>query len=66
MLISVNKHVYEKDTKAMIVIFITSLHVPGTIANTTLILSLKILIMTLYSKHHFFLLKKKNLFDHAT
>jgi hypothetical protein len=51
--------VYEKDTTRTIVIFIVSLHVPGTVANT-LILSLKILIMTLYSKHyHFFLLKKK-------
>lgn len=51
---------YEKDTMRMIVIIIISLHMPGTVANT-LILSLKILIMTLYSKHyHVFLLKKKN------
>ena len=53
----------------MIVIIIISLHMPGTVANT-LILSLKILIMTLYSKHyHVFLLKKKkqkNLLGRAT
>lgn len=37
----------------MIVIIITSLHVPGIVVNAILILSLKIVIMTLEGEHYY-------------